>query len=46
MIATQATMASHPTERKIQVQTTACAAVRMRILAALRILNIQADLIT
>jgi hypothetical protein len=46
MIATQATMASHPTERMIQVQTTACADVRMLILAALRILNGQADLIT
>jgi hypothetical protein len=38
MIATQATMASQPTERMIQVQTAACAIVRMLILAVLRIL--------
>jgi hypothetical protein len=38
MIATQATIASHPSERMIQVQTAACATVRMLILAALRIL--------
>jgi hypothetical protein len=37
MIATQATMASQPTERVIQVQTAACAIVRMLILAVLRI---------
>lgn len=38
MIATQATIASQPTERMIQVQTAACAIVRMLILAVLRIL--------
>ena len=38
MIATQATMANHPTERMIQVQTAACAPVRILILAALQIL--------
>jgi hypothetical protein len=31
MIATQATMASHPIERMIHVQTAACAVVRMLI---------------
>jgi hypothetical protein len=31
MIATQATMASQPIERMIQVQTAACAIVRMLI---------------
>jgi hypothetical protein len=36
IIAAQATMASHPIERTIHVQTAACAAVRMLILAALR----------
>ena len=36
MIATQVTMASHPTERMIHVQTAACAVVRMLILAVLR----------
>jgi hypothetical protein len=38
--ATHATMANHPIERMIQVQTAACAAVRMLILAALRNLNL------
>lgn len=33
-------MANHPIERMIQVQTAACAAVRMLILAALRNLNL------
>ena len=35
MIATQATMASHPIERMIHVQTAACATVRTLILARL-----------
>jgi hypothetical protein len=40
MIATHATMANHPNERMIHVQTAACAAVRKLILAALRNLNV------
>jgi hypothetical protein len=40
-IATQATIASHPIERMIHVQTAACAAVRMLILAVLRSLTVR-----
>ena len=46
MIATQATMASHAIERIIHVQTAACVAERMLILAALRNPMVHADLIT
>ena len=41
MIATQATMASHPVARMIHVQTAVCAAVRMLILAVLRSLTVR-----
>ncbi len=41
IIATQATMASHPVARMIHVQTAVCAAVRMLILAVLRSLTMK-----
>jgi hypothetical protein len=41
VIATQATIASHPVARMIHVQTAVCAAVRMFVLAVLRSLTVR-----